>query len=465
MSASSTRPLRARRAGAGRPDRWPSWSRLTGISRATAHRLAVALEVHGLVRRDDDGRFALGARLIALGRAAAAAVPLASAARPALSALRDDTGESVQLYVRDGDRRVCVAALESPHGLRTIVPLGASLPLDRGSAGRLLTGDRSGRGRMGRERGGAGGRGGVGVGAGPGRPRGCRRRRQRVGTHRAHHPPARAAATAPRSSPPPASSRPPRVTRLAPTWVSTWPPSTSGRTRSTWSSPGVERRAATFEVIAHEKEMVRLGSGAGDMKELAPDAIDRGVVALGPVPPGGGHLRRTGHRRGHQRGARGGERRGVPRPGPRRGRGRGRGHLRRRGGPAHPPRRPAGGAGVRAPPAADRHRRGQHRDAGGREERDPGGAQPQAGGDPPHPPLLQERPAPPRRGGRLPALRAVDAGPHGPRGFAVGLRRGHGQLGDGRGRGRDGARGAPGRGGPPIAQQRRPSVGPRSSRW
>lgn len=35
-----------------------------------------------------------------------------------------------------------------------------------------------------------------------------------------------------------------------------------------------------FEVIAREKEMVRLGSGAGDMKQLAPDAIDRGIACL-----------------------------------------------------------------------------------------------------------------------------------------------------------------------------------------
>ena len=112
----------------------------TGFSRATTHRLAVALEVHGLVRRDDDGRFALGVRLVALGRAAAEALPLSVAAQPALRELRDATGESVQLYVREGDRRVCVAALESPHGLRTIVPMGASLPLDAGSAGRVLSG-------------------------------------------------------------------------------------------------------------------------------------------------------------------------------------------------------------------------------------------------------------------------------------------------------------------------------------
>jgi DNA-binding IclR family transcriptional regulator len=110
----------------------------TGLARPTVHRLAVALEVHGLVRRDDEGRFALGLTLVRLGRAASDGMPLAEAARPALLALRDETGESVQLYVRQGGDRVCILSLESPHGLRTIVPLGAALPLGKGSAGRVL---------------------------------------------------------------------------------------------------------------------------------------------------------------------------------------------------------------------------------------------------------------------------------------------------------------------------------------
>ena len=113
----------------------------SGLSRATAHRLAVALEQHGLLRRIDDGRWALGLHLVALGRRATEQFPLASAAAPALAGLRDATGESVQLYVREGESRVCVAALESPHGLRTIVPVGAALPLEVGSAGRVLLGD------------------------------------------------------------------------------------------------------------------------------------------------------------------------------------------------------------------------------------------------------------------------------------------------------------------------------------
>jgi DNA-binding IclR family transcriptional regulator len=113
----------------------------TGLPRATAHRLATALEEHGLVRRDDEGRFTLGTRLVALGRAATEAFPLAGAAHKALRELRDSTEESVQLFVPEADSRVCIAALQSPHGLRTIVPLGASLPLlGLGSGARVLNG-------------------------------------------------------------------------------------------------------------------------------------------------------------------------------------------------------------------------------------------------------------------------------------------------------------------------------------
>jgi DNA-binding IclR family transcriptional regulator len=94
-----------------------------------------------LVRRDDDGRFCLGLRLIGLGHEAAESVPIWAAARPALAWLHEQTGESVQLYVRDGDARVCVESIESARELRTIVPVGARLPLSAGSAGKVLRGE------------------------------------------------------------------------------------------------------------------------------------------------------------------------------------------------------------------------------------------------------------------------------------------------------------------------------------
>lgn len=108
----------------------------TGITRPTAHRLAVALERHGVLARDDAGRFVLGGRLAGWG--AAAGRGLVDAARPVLARLADITGESTQLYVREGDQRVCVAVHERRSGLRDTVPLGAVMPLTRGSGGKVL---------------------------------------------------------------------------------------------------------------------------------------------------------------------------------------------------------------------------------------------------------------------------------------------------------------------------------------
>jgi DNA-binding IclR family transcriptional regulator len=108
----------------------------TTLPRATAHRLAVALEVHRLLARDAEGRFVLGPRLAEL--AAALPDPLVTAAGPVLAWLRDECGESAQLYRRDGNDRVCIAAAERATGLRTTVPIGSRLPMTAGSGAQVL---------------------------------------------------------------------------------------------------------------------------------------------------------------------------------------------------------------------------------------------------------------------------------------------------------------------------------------
>jgi DNA-binding IclR family transcriptional regulator len=110
----------------------------TGLTRPTVHRLVGALEAHGLLGRDGDGRLRLGGRLVGWGARAARSLVLAQDAGPILDGLLAETGESAQLYVREGDRRVCVASAERPSGLRDTVPLGASLPLTAGSGAKVL---------------------------------------------------------------------------------------------------------------------------------------------------------------------------------------------------------------------------------------------------------------------------------------------------------------------------------------
>lgn len=109
----------------------------TGLARPTAHRLAVALEHHRLVSRDMQGRFVLGPRLVELA-SAAGEDRLLAAAGPVLGALRDHTNESAQLFRRQGDQRICVAAADRPMGLRDSIPVGATLSMQAGSAAQVL---------------------------------------------------------------------------------------------------------------------------------------------------------------------------------------------------------------------------------------------------------------------------------------------------------------------------------------
>jgi len=115
----------------------PDLSRATAIPRPTAHRLARALEHHRLVGRDREGRFVLGVHIseLAASRTPDSLLPLAG---PILTSLRDLTRESVQLYQRRGDHRVCVATSDRESGLRDTVPVGAVLSMEAGSAAQVL---------------------------------------------------------------------------------------------------------------------------------------------------------------------------------------------------------------------------------------------------------------------------------------------------------------------------------------
>jgi DNA-binding IclR family transcriptional regulator len=104
-----------------------------GFPRTTTHRLVAALETHGFLSRDERGQLITGSRF--------ATASLSQIATPILNQLSRDTGESTQLFVRRGLQRLVIVSIESSEELRTMVPVGALLTAERGSAGRLLLGD------------------------------------------------------------------------------------------------------------------------------------------------------------------------------------------------------------------------------------------------------------------------------------------------------------------------------------
>ncbi len=124
----------------------------------------------------------LGSRLAAWGAVAGRGLP--DAGRPVLARLGATTGESAQLYVREGDHRVCVAVHERPSGLRDTVPSGAVLPLERGSGRQGAPGVGDRRGCVRRQRPRAGHRAPQGLGRERRRTGGRSGERERAGVRR-----------------------------------------------------------------------------------------------------------------------------------------------------------------------------------------------------------------------------------------------------------------------------------------
>lgn len=106
----------------------------SGLPLPTIHRLMRTLVVCGYVRQQPNRRYALGPRLIRLGESASRL--LGTWARPYLARLVEETGETANMALLDGDEVVYVAQVPSKHSMRMFTEVvGGYSPLHGGGQG------------------------------------------------------------------------------------------------------------------------------------------------------------------------------------------------------------------------------------------------------------------------------------------------------------------------------------------
>ena len=126
-----------------------SWTKnamtLTEIARErnlplpTAARLIKALEEEGFLERNTKTkRYHLGFKCSLLGAIAKKTGILRMIASPYMEELRSMFNETVNLYLREGDIRVCYEQIESSFNLKRSAKLGDRFPLWAGAAGRCF---------------------------------------------------------------------------------------------------------------------------------------------------------------------------------------------------------------------------------------------------------------------------------------------------------------------------------------
>ena len=112
-------------------------ARACGCSRTTVHRLLNTLAKRELLALRD-GRPTFGPAIARLYGAWSRQSELRQVAYPFMLELRDRTGETISLLVRQGDATVCVECIESRHPIRRIIAPGDVTPLLRSSSGKLF---------------------------------------------------------------------------------------------------------------------------------------------------------------------------------------------------------------------------------------------------------------------------------------------------------------------------------------
>lgn len=112
-------------------------ARELGMHKSTVSRLLATLEGRGLARRVGD-RFVPGPELARLGSLAVRGLALLPAARPILARLAAETGETVNLAVRQGDAALNVHQVETAHFVGLTDWTGRTTPLHATANGKAL---------------------------------------------------------------------------------------------------------------------------------------------------------------------------------------------------------------------------------------------------------------------------------------------------------------------------------------
>ena len=114
-------------------------ARMTGISSSTTGRVLASLKEVGLLVQDSETRqYTLSGKVLAWAEVYSATVDVRRIALPFIYDLQRLTGETISLYILEGNERVCVERLESEQNVRMVARVGRYLPLHAGSAGKLF---------------------------------------------------------------------------------------------------------------------------------------------------------------------------------------------------------------------------------------------------------------------------------------------------------------------------------------
>ena len=109
------------------------------LPQATLYRFLATLITCGLLDVDPKSKlYSLGPSMIYLGNAAVSSIDIVSLARPFMEKLKEETNETISLFIRKGFKKICIAKVESDLSIRYSAKIGEANYLHGGASGNIL---------------------------------------------------------------------------------------------------------------------------------------------------------------------------------------------------------------------------------------------------------------------------------------------------------------------------------------
>lgn len=106
---------------------------------ATLYRFLSTLTLCGLLDLDAKSKlYTLGPSMIYLGSVAIASVDIIKIAHPYMEKLKEETNETISLFVRRGFKKICIDKVESDHTIKYSAKIGKANYLHGGASGNVL---------------------------------------------------------------------------------------------------------------------------------------------------------------------------------------------------------------------------------------------------------------------------------------------------------------------------------------
>lgn len=113
-------------------------ARRLGMTKNQVFRILQTLKAYDYVRQTRSGSYQLGCKFFEIGQRVVSRNGLLDVALPIMSELRDATGETVHLFVRDGLEALCVARRESPAAVSLSARVGRRFLLHAGACPKAI---------------------------------------------------------------------------------------------------------------------------------------------------------------------------------------------------------------------------------------------------------------------------------------------------------------------------------------